>query len=73
MSASAAVSVGGEGTYGWSSGQMVLDVQSWLDVPAGNLGWLLKGDESAKSAKRFDSKDNGDSAVRPVLNVVYRP
>ena len=71
--ASAATPVGGEGSYSWSSGQMALDVQSWLDAPATNSGWLLKGDESAKSARRFDSKDNGDPAVRPVLHVVYRP
>ena len=72
-SASAVASVGGEGSYGWSSGQMVADVQNWLDAPGGNFGWLLRGVESEKSARRFDSRENGDPAVRPLLEVIYLP
>ena len=71
--ASAAVTVGGNGGYTWkSTSQLVADVQSWLDDPAANFGWLLLGDESkSRTAKRFDSKENGTSANRPTLTVEY--
>ena len=60
------------GGYTWgTTPQMVADVQTWLDKPATNFGWLLKGDETQRSAKRFDSKENGNSNVRPVLLVEY--
>ena len=52
---SASQSVGPIGQYTWSSAQMVADVQSWLDNPATNFGWLVLGDESAgATAKRFE-------------------
>ena len=36
---------------------MVADVQSWLDNPATNFGWLVLGDESdILTAKRFDTQ-----------------
>src|SRR6266446_4232680 len=38
---SASQSVGGVGQYTWSSAQMVADVQSWLDNPANEFGWLV--------------------------------
>src|SRR5439155_1474567 len=44
---SASQSVGAVGEYVWSSAPMVADVQSWLDNPANNFGWLVLGDESA--------------------------
>ena len=49
------------------------DVQSWLDSPAANFGWLLLGNESiSQTTKRFDSKDNEEEANRPVLAVEYQ-
>src|SRR6266480_1206868 len=51
---SASQSVGDIGQYIWSSSQMVADVQSWLDNPATNFGWLVLGDESTSATgKRF--------------------
>jgi hypothetical protein len=51
---------------------MVADVQSWLDEPSGNHGWCVVGDETtAPSAKRFDSREHFDPAMRPVLTVDY--
>ena len=48
---------------------MVADVQSWLDNPANNFGWLVLGDESAVlTAKRFDTRE---SAIPPVLTIQY--
>src|SRR5438105_3770367 len=67
---SASQSVGGLGQYIWSSPQMVADVQSWLENPDANFGWLVLGDESgAGTAKRFDTRE---SASPPVLTILYR-
>jgi hypothetical protein len=69
MTLSASQAVGPIGVYTWSSTQMVADVQSWLDNPASNFGWLVLGDEStATTAKRFDTRE---SASPPVLTIVY--
>src|SRR5438876_8061286 len=62
---SASQSVGPVGQYTWSSAQMVADVQSWLDNPSSNFGWLVLGDESTNAtSKRFDTRE---SASPPVL------
>jgi hypothetical protein len=67
---SASQSVGGIGQYTWSSRQMVADVQSWLDDPASNFGWLVLGDETTiATAKRFDTRE---SASPPMLTIQYR-
>jgi len=66
---SASQSVGAIGQYTWSSAQMVADVQSWLDTPGSNFGWLVLGDESTNvTTKRFDSRE---SASPPVLTIQY--
>jgi len=66
---SASQSVGGVGQYTWSSAQMVADVQSWLDNPASNSGWLVLGDETAiATAKRFDTRE---SASPPILTIEF--
>src|SRR5436305_9793494 len=66
---SATQSVGGVGQYTWSSAQMVADVQSWLDNPASNFGWLVLGDETAiATAKRFDTRE---SASPPMLTIEF--
>jgi len=50
---------------------MRVDVQSWLDDPASNFGWLVFGDESQiLTAKRFDTRE---SASPPLLTIIYRP
>lgn len=66
--------VGGVGVYRWSAAQMVTDVQGWLDQPATNFGWLLRGNENTSgTAKRFDSRENGVGSNRPSLIVSYIP
>jgi hypothetical protein len=66
---SASQLVGPLGVYTWSSPQMVADVQSWLDNPASNFGWVVLGEESTLgSAKRFDTRE---SASPPVLTIQY--
>jgi hypothetical protein len=68
---SASQLVGPVGQYMWSSAQMVADVQSWLDNPASNFGWLVLGDESTSpTAKRFDTRE---SASPPMLTIEYTP
>ena len=67
---SASQSVGVTGHYTWSSAQMVADVQSWLDNPASNFGWLVLGDETAPAtSKRFDTRE---SASPPILTIEFR-
>src|SRR5882724_6662283 len=68
---SASQSVGPIGPYTWTSAQMIADVQSWLDNPGSNFGWLMLGDESTiATAKRFDTRE---SASPPVLTIQFIP
>ena len=69
--ASGTASVGTTGTTAtWSTAGMVADVQSWVDTPSSNFGWILIGDESTiQNARRFNSKDRGGTA--PKLTVTY--
>jgi hypothetical protein len=69
--ASASLSVGGQGFHTFSSSGMKADVQDWNDNPGSNFGWILIGDETAASAKRFDSRSNPESEFRPMLEVEY--
>jgi hypothetical protein len=61
--------------YTWgSTAGMVSDAQGWLDHPATNYGWLLRGDEAVfASAKRFDTRENTAPDVRPMLTVQFTP
>lgn len=62
------------GPYVWSSSPgMVADVQTWLDQPSGNFGWLVLGDEPyVQSVKAFASRENIVVEQRPVLTVTYQ-
>jgi hypothetical protein len=52
--------------------ELAADVRAWLADPRANHGWLLRGDEAvAGTAKRFDSRENRDLALRPVLIVEF--
>ncbi len=72
---SATLTVGSMIPHTWDSTErMVADVQRWLDVPGGNFGWVLIGNESStRTAKRFDSRENFEESLRPVLTVTYLP
>jgi photosystem II stability/assembly factor-like uncharacterized protein len=68
---SASQSVGVIGDYTWNSAPMIGDVQSWLDNPVNNFGWLVLGNESeSATAKRFDTRE---STAPPVLTIEYTP
>lgn len=60
------------GTYVWgSTPEMVADVQSWLDSPGTNFGWLVLGDESVPpTAKRFNTRENGSGS--PQLAITFQ-
>jgi hypothetical protein len=70
---SGSVMVSTEGAYTWpSTQQLVADLQSFLDTPAANFGWILIGDESAAStSKRFSTREEPQAALRPLLTVEY--
>lgn len=73
-SVSASTSVGGQGPYTWSSAKMAADVQSWLDDPSTNFGWILLGNEAAsQTTKRFESKETSEPASLPELLVSFTP
>jgi hypothetical protein len=63
--------ISAEGLYTFpSTPDLVADVQSWLESPATNYGWIVLGDETmTPSAKRFNSRENGSGS--PTLTVSY--
>ena len=70
--ASASTPVGVEGPYTWTG--TTADVQSWLDAPASNFGWLLLGNETvSQSVKRFDTREHVNPLARPSLTIEYTP
>lgn len=64
--------VDGLGDYTWgSTDQMVADVQSWLDSPAQNFGWIVLSNEFQNgTAKRYDSRENS-AGNPPLLTVTF--
>jgi len=72
--ASATQTVDSPGFYSWTSPALVGEVQSWLDQPSSDFGWLLMGPEhGSRTSKRFDSKENVAASNRPRLTVVFTP
>jgi hypothetical protein len=72
---SAEAEVRGVGSYTWNSTpRLVADVQSWINSPRRNFGWILIGEESkAPTAKVFRSRESTEEATRPQLTVTFRP
>lgn len=70
---SASQSVANIGWYTWNSTpQLIADVQSWLDDPSNNFGWLVQGNESvAHTVKQFAGKA-AEPDEHPVLEITYR-
>jgi hypothetical protein len=63
---------GANAYYTWSSAQLAADVQSWVNAPASNYGWIVIGDEAVtKTAKRFASKNNTNNLLQPQLTITY--
>ena len=72
--ASATATVGGIGSYTWTSSALVADVQGWLDYPSTNHGWILLGDETTtQTVKGFDSRESANGLFRPRLTIYTGP
>lgn len=69
--ASATVSAKATGAYEWTGGGLIQDVQGWLDDPYSNFGWLVKSSEEAGNIKSFVSRNSGNVALRPSLEITY--
>ena len=55
-----------------TSARLVADVQSWLDAPGTNHGWLLRTDEAISGAiRRFASRSNPSLGSRPSLRITW--
>jgi hypothetical protein len=74
-SASATQNIAGIAWYTWGSTPgMVADVQSWVNGPEGNFGWMVRGEEVVeRSAKRFDSRQSSNPNTKPQLIVTFTP
>ena len=66
--ASASSGVSGAGAYEWVGNGLIADIQSWVDDPTGNFGWLL---QAASGLTSFISKDAPDSSLAPTLEISY--
>jgi hypothetical protein len=59
--------------YLFSSQSLVANVQSWVQAPASNFGWILKAANETPgvtTAREFGSRETGGNAV-PRLSVTY--
>lgn len=73
-SASAVVGTVLDTYHTWSGAGVVANVQQWVNDGSGNFGWFLVGAEgAARTAKRFDSRENDTVAYRPQLTVTFNP
>jgi hypothetical protein len=66
---------GGQGAltaYDWTDDGLVSDVQGWIDHPASNFGWMLKGDESGSidTTMRFQSADSPSNGTGGTINAL---
>lgn len=71
--ASAISPVAGLGWYEWRG--MTADLQTWLDTPASNFGWLIKNETELVSgtARRFGAKEDTVFNVPPELYIYFSP
>jgi spore coat protein A len=57
----------------WTSPDLISEVQSWVQFPATNFGWVLIADnESTNNTQRgFDTSESVTPVQRPTLTVTY--
>src|SRR4030067_3482017 len=59
------------GPYAGTGAGLVADVQSWVDTPASNFGWLMKDDETTTTtARKYYSREG---FTPPKLKIDYTP
>jgi len=69
-----AVNINGAGSsVTWpTSASFVARIQSWVDQPSTNFGWIIIGVESSPgTTKEFDSREQVPATVRPALTIDY--
>lgn len=72
-SSSAIAELGVSGWQFWSSEQLAADVQTWIDDPSSNFGWLLEGEEgTSQSARGFHSSESAQAELRPYVRIEYQ-
>ena len=73
--ASAQTVMDGTGPYTWTSTPaLVADVQAWVDDPATNFGWLVRGNESSpQTVKALGSHENEVLSQQPFLTIAFEP
>lgn len=73
--ASASTLVSAVGLYGWSTTpSLVADVQSWLDDPSGDFGWMLLGGETqAGNVHAFATREGVPGTSPPRLTIEFAP
>ncbi|MEP6793367.1 MAG: DNRLRE domain-containing protein, partial [Saprospiraceae bacterium] len=58
--------------YIWSSPQLKSDVENWINTPATNFGWIMRGDEvTTSNTKRFSSRQTNTASNFPRLVIDY--
>jgi hypothetical protein len=65
------VAVSGTGSYSFDDAELAVDLQSWLDNPETNFGWLIRQSNESTTAIRFTSFQNGGTL--PMLDVAFVP
>ncbi len=72
-SASASLAVGAAfQSYTWTSPELAADVQSMLDDPSQNFGWVILAQTTGSGqAKRFASREYPDAMLQPTLEVDF--
>lgn len=71
--ASTSRTVQGEATYVWEGQPAMLeDIQNWIDAPETNFGWIVLGDESLRTARRFGTRE-ASAEFRPRLRIDVVP
>jgi glucose/arabinose dehydrogenase len=61
------------GPITWADTGLNADLQAWINGTAPNHGWILIGDETTTTAKRFISRENTATTTRPKLTLTYLP
>jgi hypothetical protein len=61
--------------FAWTATPLMLaDVQTWLNNPLSNHGWLLQGSESpAQTGRIFYSREATNPEFAPQLTVTFTP
>lgn len=61
-----------QGFVSWSSVSLTSDMQTFLNNPSTNFGWLVLGDETTtQTIRRFDSSERTVTSFLPTMTVTF--